>query len=167
MAELRNRTDHLQQENAGLRASLEEDQGENARESSHLAPPVKQNRGKEPILPGNSDAIAHNELSSGSSLLHDLSPLKNNVEAESRKRPPRLSSHSVSGMHHRARSEISKERRQSEQAPENVPTWHKGVAPPLPFMYHTFRVAPAPTCLHLPLSRDLKTCYPPRWANTS
>ena len=88
MAELRNRADHLQQENDGLRASLEENRGENARESSHLAPPVKQNRGKEPILPGDSDAIADNELSSGSSPLPDLSPLKNNVEAESRKEAP-------------------------------------------------------------------------------
>ena len=147
MAELRNHGDHLQQENECLRARLEEDWGENARASSHPAPSVKKNRGTEPILPGNSDTVADDELSSGSSPLLDLSPLKNNVEAKSRKRPPRHSSCSVSGMHHRVRREISRERRQSEQAPENVPTWHRGVAPLLPFIYSTLWVAPAPHML--------------------
>ena len=114
MAELRNRADHLQQENDRMRARLEEDRGENARERSHLAPPVKQNRGKEPILPGDSDAVVDDELSYSSSLLLDLSPLKNNVEAESRKRPLHCSSRSINGMHRRARREISREQRQSE-----------------------------------------------------
>ena len=41
MDELRNRADHLQQENDLLRACLEEDQGENARASNHPAPLVK------------------------------------------------------------------------------------------------------------------------------
>ena len=82
MAELRNCDDHLQQENDRLRARLEEDRGENAQVSSHPAPPVKQNRGKEPILPGDSDAAADDELSSGSSSLPYLSPPKNIVEAE-------------------------------------------------------------------------------------
>ena len=101
MVELRNRADHLQQENDHLRARLEKDRGENAQESSHPAPPVKQNRGKEPILPSDSDAAADDELSSGSSPLPDISPLKNNVEVELRKRPPHHSSNSVSGMHRR------------------------------------------------------------------
>ena len=100
MAKLRNRVDHLQQENDRLRARLEEDRGENARGSNHPTPPIKQNRGKEPILPSDSDAATDDELSSSSYLLPDLSPPKNNVEAESRKRPPRRSSRSVSGMHH-------------------------------------------------------------------
>ena len=72
MTELRNHADHLQQESNRLRARLEEDQGENARGSSHPAPPVKQNKGKEPILPGDSDAAADDELSSGSSPLPNL-----------------------------------------------------------------------------------------------
>ena len=109
MAELRNHADRLQQENDRLQAHLEEDQGENAQGSSHTAPPIKQKRGKEPILPGDSDATADEELSSGSSLLPDLSPPKNNVEAESRKNPLRRSSHSISGMHHRVQREISRE----------------------------------------------------------
>ena len=41
MAELRNRADHLQQENDRLRAGLEEDRGENARGSSHPAPSIR------------------------------------------------------------------------------------------------------------------------------
>ena len=74
MAELQSRVDHLQQENDRLWARLEEDRGENARGSSHPAPPVKQNKGKEPILPGDNDAVADDELSSGSSLLPNLPP---------------------------------------------------------------------------------------------
>ena len=74
MAELRNRADSLQQENDRLRAHLEEDWGENTRGSSHLAPLIKQNRGKKPILLGDSDTITNDELSPGSSPLLDLSP---------------------------------------------------------------------------------------------
>ena len=99
MAELRNHADYLQQENDRLWARLEEDRGENARASNHLAPLVKQNRGKEPILLSDSDTTADDELSSGSSPLPDLSPPKDNVEAKSTKRPSRRSNHSVSGMH--------------------------------------------------------------------
>ena len=109
MAKLRNCTDHLQQENDHLQARLEEDRGENARESSHPAPSVKQNKGKEPILPRNSNAAANDELSYGSTPLLNLSPPKNNVAVESRKSPPHHSSRSISGMHHRVRREISRE----------------------------------------------------------
>ena len=88
MAELQSRADHLQQENGGLRTLLEGEQIENARGSSHLAPPVKQNKGKEPIRLEDSDAAEDDELSFGSSPLPNLPPSKNNLEAESRKRPP-------------------------------------------------------------------------------
>ena len=81
MAELQSSVDHLQQENEHLRAHLEEDRGDNARGSSHPAPPVKQNKCKEPILLGDSDAATDDELSFGSSPLLDLSPPKNNMEA--------------------------------------------------------------------------------------
>ena len=87
MAKLQNRADHMQQENDRLRARLDDDRGENARGSNHPASLVKQNKGKEPILSSESDAAAGDELSSGSSLLPGLSPPKNNVEAESIKRP--------------------------------------------------------------------------------
>ena len=112
MAKLRNCADHIQQENDHLRACLEEDRGENARASNHPAPPIKQNRGKEPILSGDSEAAADDELSSSSSPLPNLSPVKNSVEAESTKRPSRRSNRSISGMHHRVRKEINREQRQ-------------------------------------------------------
>ena len=83
MVELRNRADHLQQESDCMLARLEEDRGENARASNHLTPPIIQNRGKEPILSSDSDAAADDELSFDSSPLPDLSPPKDNVEAES------------------------------------------------------------------------------------
>ena len=98
MAELQSRADHLQQENDRIRARLEGEQIENARGSSHPAPPVKQNKGKEPIRPDDSDAATDDELSYGSSPLLDLPPPKNNVEVESKKKPPRRSSRSVNDM---------------------------------------------------------------------
>ena len=87
MAELQSLDDHLQQENNYLRARLEGERIENARGSNHPAPLLKQNKGKEPILLEDNDAAADDELSSGSSPLPDMTPPKNNVEAESRKRP--------------------------------------------------------------------------------
>ena len=99
MDELQSHADHFQKENDRLRARLEEGRGEKAQGNNYLAPQVKQNKGKEPILPGDSDAAANDELSSGSSPLLDLPPPKNNVEAKSRKSPPHRSSFSVSGMH--------------------------------------------------------------------
>ena len=111
MAELQGRADHLQQENDCPRACLEGERIETTRGNSHPTPPVKQNKGKEPIWPDNSDAAADDELSSGSSPLSDPSPPKNNVEAESRKRLPRRSSRSVNGMPRQVQREFSKERR--------------------------------------------------------
>ena len=74
MAELQSRADHLQQENDRLQARLEGNHIENALGSSHLSSPVKQNKGKEPIRPDDSDAAANDELSSGSSPFPDLPP---------------------------------------------------------------------------------------------
>ena len=92
MDEFQSRADHLQQENDHLWGRLEEDRVENAQESSRPAPSVKQNKGKEPILLDDNDAATDNELCFDSSPLLDLPPPKNNVEAESRKRPPSRSS---------------------------------------------------------------------------
>ena len=75
------------------------------------------------------------------------------MEAESRKRLPRRSSSSVSGMPRRVRREISRERRQSEQAPENMPTWNRGVAPSFLFVYPAFGAAPAP---YMPASTTVR-----------
>ena len=128
---------------------LIKDRGENARGSNHPAPPIKQNKGKEPILPGDSDAVADDELSFGSSPLPNLPPPKNNVEVESRKRSLRCSSRFVSGMPHPVRREISREWQQSEQAIENMPTRHRVVAPSFLFVYATFKVEPT---LYMPAS---------------
>ena len=109
MDELQSHVDHPYQENGHLRARLEEDRGENARRSSHPAPPVKQNKDKEPILSGDSDVTTDDKLSFDSSPLRDLSPPKNKVEAESRKSPLCCSIRSVNGMPHRVRREINRE----------------------------------------------------------
>ena len=144
MAELQSRVDQLQQENNRLRTRLEGEWAGNVRGSNHPAPPVKQNKGKEPIQSEDTDAAANDELSSGSSPLPDTLPPKNNVEAESRKRPPRRSRRSVSGMPRRVRMEFSKERHQTERAPEHIPAWLRGTAPPLPFGYPAFEMASIP-----------------------
>ena len=155
MAELQSRADHLQQENDRLRTHLEDERAENMRGSSHPAPLVKQNKGKEPIWSKDSDAVADDKLSSGSSPLPDTLPPKNNVEFESRKRPPRHSSWSASNMPLRVRREFSKERRPKERAPEHIPAWLGGAAPPLPFGYPAFGTTfipfmPAPTVVQGP-----------------
>ena len=98
MAELQSRADHLQQENDRLRTRLEGERVENVRGSGHPTPQVKKNKGNELIQSEDSDATADDELSSGNSPLPDPIPPKNNVEAESIKRPPRRSSRSVSGI---------------------------------------------------------------------
>ena len=105
---------------------------------------MKQNKGKELIRSGDNNVAADDEISSRSSPLPDPLPPKNNVEAESRKRPPRHSSQSVSGMPRRVQREFSKERRQTERAPENIPAWFRGTVPPLPFGYPTFGTTPTP-----------------------
>ena len=63
------------------------------------------------------------------------------MEAESRKRSPRRSSRFVSSMPRRVQREFSRERRQSERTPENMPAWLRVAAPSLPFGYPTFGVA--------------------------
>ena len=144
MAELQNHAASLQQENDCLRIGLEADRGENIRRRTHPAPPIQTSKGKEPILPGDSDPPADDELSSGSSPLPDLPPSQNNAEVESRMRPPYRSSRSVSGMRRRIRREVSRDRRHSELALENMLTGHEGMAPPLPFIYPTAGAPPAP-----------------------
>ena len=103
MVELHSRVDHMQQENDCVWARLEDEWIENMRGSDHPAPLVKQNKGKELIRPEGSDAVVDDELSFDSSPLSDLTPPKNNAEAESRKRPLRRFSRSVNSMLHRVR----------------------------------------------------------------
>ena len=89
MAELRDHANRLQQENERLRTRLETNRGDNSKGPIHPTPPAQPNKGKEPILMGESDPLNHDELSSGSSPLLARSPPYNNVEAESKKRPRR------------------------------------------------------------------------------
>ena len=56
-------------------------------------------------------------------------------------------------MPRQVRREVSRERQQSKQALENMPTWHKGVAPSFPFVYPTFGAAPA---LYMPASTTVQ-----------
>ena len=138
------------------------------------APPVQSSKGKEPILPGDSDPSANDELSSSSSPLPDRSPPQNNAETESKKRPPRRSSRSISSMCRQIRKGVSRHKQHSELAPENMPTRHVGMAPQLPFIYPTTRVAPAPHLVSLtavrgpedmlssPLGQHILSYEPPR-----
>ena len=64
MAELQNHDTRLQQENDRLRTRLEADQDENICRGTHPIPLVQPSKGKEPILPGDSDPPADDELSS-------------------------------------------------------------------------------------------------------
>ena len=101
MAELCEHTNRFQQENEHLQTRLETNRGDNSKEPIHPTPPAHPNKGKEPILMGKSDPPTDDELSSGSSPLLTRSPPQNNIEAESKKRPPRRSSRSVSGLYPR------------------------------------------------------------------
>ena len=74
MAKLCEHANNLQQENERLRTHLETNRGENLRGLIHPAPPAQPNKGKEPILMGESDLPADDELSYGSSSLLDRSP---------------------------------------------------------------------------------------------
>ena len=82
MAELCEHANRLQQENEFLRTRLETNQGENSRGPIHPAPQTQPNKGKEPILMGESDPPADDKLSFGSSPLLARSPPQNNIEAE-------------------------------------------------------------------------------------
>ena len=92
IAELQNHATRLQQENDRLHTRLEADRGENIRWRTHPVPQVQPSKGKEPILPGDSDPLADDKLSFRSSPLPDLPPSQNNTEVEFRKRPPHRSS---------------------------------------------------------------------------
>ena len=87
MTELREHANHMQQKNELLRTRLETNRGDNSKGPVHPAPPPQPNKGKEPILMGESDPSTDDELSSSSSPLLALSPPQKNVEAESKKRP--------------------------------------------------------------------------------
>ena len=89
MTELREHANRLQQENERLRTRLETNRGDNSKGSVHPTPPAQPNKGKKPILMGESDPPSDDELSSDSSPLLARSLPQNNGKAKSKKRPPR------------------------------------------------------------------------------
>ena len=118
MVELREHVNRLQQENEHLRTRLETNRAQNSLAAAHPMPQTQPNKGKEPALPDHSDPLADDELSFGSSTLPHHSPPQNNAEAESRKRPLRRSSRSVSGAHRGVRREARRHRHHSKLALE-------------------------------------------------
>ena len=143
MAELREHANRLREDNESLRTRLE-GHAEKSRGPPRPLPPSSPDKGKEAVVPDNIDLPADDELSSDSSPLPSRSPSPNAVEAQSRKRPPRRSSRSISVARCWVQREASRDRRQSDSAREYVPERPGSVAPPVPSMYPPFRVAPAP-----------------------
>ena len=139
-----------------MRTRLETNRGDNSKGLVHPAPLAQPNKGKEPILMGESDPPADDELSSGSSLLLARSPPQNNAEAESKKRLLRRSNRSVSGARRRVRREASRDRRHSELAPEYMPIQPGGMAPQFLPVHHPFGVASAPHLVSFPVIRGLE-----------
>ena len=130
MAELRERADHLQQENDRLRTRLESSRLRNPQGVAQNEPIAWANKGKEPDLPDHSDYQADDELSLDSSPLPRRSSPLSNAEVESRKRPPRQSSRAMSGERRRMRKEDTRDRPRSQLAPEHIATRFGGMAPP-------------------------------------
>ena len=143
MAELREHANRLLQENERLRARLETNGVENPQVAAQPIPLTKADKAKGLALPDHSDHPADDEHSSDSSLLPRRSPPQNNVEAESRKRPPRQSSRAVSVAHHQTRKEAKRDRPWSELAPKYISAWFGGMAPQFPPEQYPFGAPPA------------------------
>ena len=156
MVKLRKHANRLEQENERLQTRLETNRGDNSKGPVHPTPPAQPNKGKEPILIGESDPPAGDELSSDSSPLLALSPPQNNAEAESKKRPLHRSSQSVSVSRRRVRREASRDRPHSELAPEYMLIRPWGMAPQFPPVHHPFEVAFAPHLVSFPAVRGLE-----------
>ena len=153
MNELPKHANCLQQENESLQTRLETNWGDHSKGPVHPAPPAQLNKGKEPILMGESDPPVDDELSSGSSPLLARSLPQNNAEPESTKRASLRSSQFVSGVRRRVRKETSIDRHPSELAPEYMPIRPRGMAPQFSPVHHPFRVASAPYLVSFPVVR--------------
>ena len=122
----------------------------------HPAPLAQPNKGKEPILKGESNPPTDDKLSSDSSPLLACSPPQNNAKAESKKRPPCRSSQSISGVRRRVLRETSRDMRPLELAPVYMPIWPRVMAPQFPPVHHPFGVASAPHLVSFPTVRRLE-----------
>ena len=96
MVELHEQENRLQEENERLRTQMKDGRAEHSREPPCSFSPSRPGKGKEAVAPDDIDLPENDELSSSSSPLprHSLPP--NAAEAQSRKRPPRRSSRSIS-----------------------------------------------------------------------
>ena len=145
-----------------MRTCLEGERAENVRGSGHPASPAKQNKGKEPIRSKDNDAEEDDELSSGRSPLSDLLPPKNNVEAESRKRPLQRSSRSVRGIFFIGYSENLAEKGGRRNTPLNTyPRGSEARRHHFPSHIRPSERHSSHLCPYLPLSGDLRTCCHP------
>ena len=162
MIELRERADHLQQENDRLRTRLESSRPENSQGIAQNETLARANKGKVLVLPDHSDHQADNELFSDSSPLSRCSPPLSNAEAESRKRPPRQSSGAMSGMRCRIRKEDSRDRPRSQLAPEHIATRFGGTAPPFLHARYPPGAPPVPhAALYPPVQGPYDMLYSP------
>ena len=153
MAELREHANHLQQENECLRAHLETNGVENPQGATQPVPLTRADKAKRPALPNHSDQPVDDEFSSNGSPLPHRSPPQNNVEAESRKRPPGQSSRANSGARRRMRREASRDRPRSELASEHIYARFGDMAPQFLPEQHPFEAPPALHAMFYPLVR--------------
>ena len=153
MTELREHANRLQQENERFPIRLETNQVENLQEAPQHVPQIRTNKGKELALPDRNDPPVDDELPLGSSPLLRHSPPQSNVEAESRKRPPRHTNQAISGTHRRTRREANRDRPYSELAPEHMPTRVGCMAPQFLLAQYPYGVPLAPNA----------ASYPPIW----
>ena len=174
MAELHEQVNRLREENERLRTRLEAIQAEKSREPPCPLQPSRPSKGKEGVVPNDIDLPEDDELSSDSSPFPRRSPSSNVTEAQSRKRPPRRSSRSISFARCRVRREPSKDQRQSMPSHEYVKDRAGGIPPPVPIIYPPFGSAPAPymifssavwgpqDMLSTPLGQHILNYDPPR-----
>ena len=104
---------------------------------------VTHNRGKEPIIPNEANALVDDELSLGSSPPLGLSPT-NDTRAKSRKRTlNRLAfSYAISGVSCRARREVGKGQYQPDRALDSLSVFPTGAIPSIPFVHPAFGRGP-------------------------
>ena len=121
MAELHEQENRLREENERLRTRMEARRAEQSREPPGPFPPSLPGKGKEVAAPDDIDLPTDDELSPGSSLLLHRSPSSNTAEAQSRKRPPRRYSRSISIIRHRVQREPSRDQRPPTPAHQYVP----------------------------------------------
>ena len=147
MQELQAHVERLQRENDQLRALVDKsrDLGKDVQDGDRAEHPIACNKGKEPIIFGDSDAPTDHELSFGR--FPSMSPppgtnARGNIRAKSRRKHshhPTLSD-AVSGASHRAKERADKRHNQLLQAPRNPSVVPDGTMSLMPPMHPAFDV---------------------------